>query len=148
MKPMSNKTLLYLTGAVLVGIAALFLVNIASIFESTNPQPYLKFNSVRGIAVQHAGKLYTLNFDQQKEFISILNHVVSTSEMRGEALKRPLIDKIIIYQFNGEPDIQLTPVSQHDQNLVLKTTKWNTDGYVMDISNGSLINLLSQTYDP
>jgi hypothetical protein len=142
MEAMSNKTLFYFTIAVLFGIAALFAINLASIMTPTQPEPVLKYDFVRGMAAQHADKLYTLNFEQQNQFIEIINRAIPNKEIVGDVFKRPFIEKIVIYQFN-EPNIEILPVAQVGQNLVLKIN--GKEGYLKDVSDGALKTLLFQT---
>ncbi|MBA2367921.1 MAG: hypothetical protein H0V82_02720 [Candidatus Protochlamydia sp.] len=145
---MSNRTLLFLTALVILGMITLFALNMQSILSGhPDDQTYLKYNHVRGVAVSYNDMLYTLNFDQQNELISILNRSVRVVGVKPGKRKKPDIEQIIIYQFNDQPDLIIKPVAYVDNNLVFSAPAWNSDGYLMEISDGRLDQLLAQTYD-
>jgi hypothetical protein len=145
---MSNRTLLFLTALVLIGMITLFALNMQSILTGQpDDQTYLKYNHVRGAAVSHNEMLYTLNFDQQNELIDILNRSVRVVGVKPGKRKKPEVEQIIVYQFNDQPDLIIKPVAYVDNNLVFSAPAWNPDGYLMEISDGRLHQLLSQSYD-
>jgi hypothetical protein len=146
---MNNRTLFTLTGIVLLGMTILLGLNIKTILtgEPEN-QTYLKYNQVRGIAVQHKELLYTLNFKQQNQVISILNQSVRVLGLKPGKRQRPDVAKIIIYQFNEQPDLVITPLVYVDNNLVYSIPQWNPNGDLMEVSEGVLKELLPETYDP
>lgn len=146
---MTNRTLVYLTSLVFLGMLALFALNVSSILTG-NPdnQTYLKYNEVRGMAVSHHQMLYTLNFKQQNRIISILNRAVRLTEIKPGEKQPPHIDHLIIYQFNDQPDILLTPITYLDHQLIFSVPQWDPDNNFMELSNGELQQLFSQTYDP
>lgn len=146
---MSNRTLLYLSFVVLGGMAILLALNISYFFtgKSIN-QTYLKYNAVRGIAVDHQQLLYTLNFEQQNSVIEMINRSVPVAEVKPGQRQKPAIEKIIVYQFENLPDITLTPIAIVNGNLVFSVPQWIQDGYLMDLSDGDFQKLLAQTYDP
>jgi hypothetical protein len=136
-----------MTLLVLVAIAALFAINLTQIFEGDSPaQNYLKFNHVRGMAVRHKQLLYTLNFDQQNDVIQFLNRSVRLEAIKTEGQIKPEIDKIIVYLFEEPSKIEITPIAYIDRNLIYSAPQWG-EGYFMDVSDGQLQHLLSQTYD-
>ncbi len=146
---MTNRTLIYLTALVLIGMVTLFAINMTSILTGKpEDQTYLKYNHVRGMAVSHNQMLYTLNFKQQNDVIEILNRTVRVVGVKPGKRQRPGIDKIIVYQFNDQPDLVITPIAYVDNNLVFSVPAWNPNGFFMEVSNGRLHQLLSQTYDP
>lgn len=146
---MTNRTLIYLTALVIISMATLFAINLTSILSGKpEDQAYLKFNHVRGMAVSHNQMLYTLNFKQQNDVIEILNHAVRVVGVKPGKRQRPSIDKLIVYQFNDLPDLVITPISYVDDNLVFSAPAWSQDSFLMEMSNGRLHQLLSQTYDP
>ncbi len=146
---MDNRTLFSLTALVLIGMVILLALNMTSILtgEPEN-QTYLKYKQVRGIAINHNGLLYTLNFQQQNEVVEILNQAVRVMGIKPGKRQRPKISQIVIYQFNQQPDLLLTPIAYVDDNLVFSIPEWNPNGYLMEVSEGRLRQLLSQTYDP
>ncbi|MDP1881055.1 MAG: hypothetical protein Q8K60_08980 [Parachlamydiaceae bacterium] len=146
---MNNRTLFILTGVVLFGMIGLLALNLASIIKGRPPaQTYLKYNDVKGMAVGYHDLLYTLNFNQQNEVIDILNRSVRIVGLKPGKHQKPTIDKIVIYLFEHESPITVTPIAYIDQNLVYSVPEWNQDGYLMELSDGILHKLISQTYDP
>ena len=70
------RTRVFLTIACIC-IATAFLMHMFPLHEWENlGGKYLSFGDVRGIAAQKEGVLYTLNFEQQKELIQLLNQLV------------------------------------------------------------------------
>lgn len=144
---MSNRTLVFLTTIVIVGMVVLFALNMTSLLTGQPPnQNYLKFNDVRGIAISNNQMLYTLNFQQQNQVIEILNAAVAINTIEGKR-NPPNIDKLVIYQFEGQPDIILTPIGYVEKNMIFGAPQWVPNGYLKEISEGALQQLLSQTYD-
>lgn len=143
---MNNRTITYLIIAVVVAIGLLLLVNTLTFFQPGASEKYLSPNTVRGVAVEHNKKLYTLNFEQQNELLALLNRAVPTGKVLPNS---PPTDaqKIIIYQFNQLPDIVITPIGYIDDELLFTTPTWNSNSLIRDISRGELKKLLSQTYD-
>jgi hypothetical protein len=137
-----------MTALVLIGMGVLLSLNLVGIFSGQfSSQTYLKHNDVRGIAVKHHDLLYTLNFRQQNDVIDFFNRSVQIREMpTGNRIEIP-IQQIIIYLFNAT-DVVLTPIAYLDNNLLYSAPQWNADGYLLDLSDGALKDLLSQTYDP
>lgn len=145
---MNNRTLFYLTAIVLISMAALLTLNLSSILRGEPlTQDYIRRNHVRGMAVEHHQLLYTLNFQQQNDILDILNRAIRVTEIKGKR-EEPLIEKIVIYQFDNQPDLILKPIAYVNDDLVFSIPEWNPDGYLMEVSAGRLHQLLSQTYDP
>ena len=67
---------------------------------------------------------------------------------KREFLFSPEISKIIIYQFEDEPEIIITPVAYINQNLVYSAPYCNPGHYLMEINDGLVAKLLAQTYGP
>ncbi len=146
---MDNRTLYLLTALVLIAMAVLLGLNLTQILQGTPAtQNYLNPNEVRGVAVVHDNKNYTLNFQQQVDLIDKLNRSVKISDIPTEGTKqKPDFDKIVIYQFNNKPDISVTPVTYIDSNLIFKQPEWNKEGYLMDTSAGLLQQTITNSYD-
>lgn len=145
---MNNRTVLFMTLAVLAGMAILFAINLQGILGGKAPsQPYLQYNDVRGIAVKHDGKLYTLNFDQQKQLIEMLNQSDKVERLGEGSREAVNFEEIIIYRFESKPDWVVTPITYINNNLFYSMPEWNSKGYLMDVSEGKLKKLISQTYD-
>lgn len=146
---MKNQTVFTIALIFIAGISILFIINMNAILKGKNAEEqYLKYNNVRGIAVEHKDLLYTLNFNQQNNLVDILNHSVRVVGVKPDKRQKPDISKIIIYQFGNQPDIVITPVAYVNKNLVYSAPAWNVDQYLMEISDGQLQQLLAQTYDP
>jgi hypothetical protein len=145
---MNNTTLYVLTGLVLVSMAILLGLNLTNILKgNTSSQTYIKLNDVRGVAVEHNKLPYTLNFEQQVDVINLLNRSVKIAEITREGSRqKPNIDKIIIYRFE-QPNLIIEPLTYLDNNLIFSLPEWNKEGYLMDISGGTLQQTLSNTYD-
>lgn len=146
---MTNRLLIYLTSLVVLAMLVLLGLNLTSILTGQpEDQTYLKYNQVRGIAIEHQQLLYTLNFKQQNRVIELLNKAVHVIGVKPGKRQLPSIDKIIVYQFDGQPDIIIKPIAYVDQNLVFSIPQWEKDRYLMELSDGDLHKLLSQAYDP
>jgi hypothetical protein len=144
---MKNRTWWYLTGVVIVSVIVLFSFNSRVLVtgELLN-EKYLKYNEVQGIAVEHQHMKYTLNFAQQKEFIAILNRALPVRNLQMLQLKPLPFESIVVYQFNQQPLIFL-PLGFIDDRLVFSVPNWNSEDYLMEISNGRLQEIFSQIYD-
>lgn len=145
---MSNRTLFFLTALVILSMIALLAFNMKSILTGEPPnETYLKYNNIRGMAISHNQMLYTLDFKQQNAIASILNFAVPVNELKTGKRQAPNFDKLIVYQFEGEPEIVLTPVAIVDQDYIFSVPKWVQEGYLMELSEGDLQTLISKTYD-
>lgn len=139
-----------MTILVLVGMGALFLINTLLLFhtpESPKAQ-YLSRGDVRGSAVVHRSKEYTLNFSQQNALIAYINNtekVPHTIKRTGQTLLD--FEKIIVYKFNA-PNIEIKPIGYVNNELLFSVPEWYKEGLLKDTSNGELKSILSQTYDP
>lgn len=145
---MNNRTLVYLTSLVILGMLVLLALNMTSILTGQPiGQTYLRFNHVRGMAINHDQLLYTLNFSQQNQIIEILNRSVRVVGVKPGKRQKPDFEKIIVYQFDNKPDLVINPIAYVDKNLVFSVPEWEAEGYLMELSEGDLQDLLSKTYD-
>lgn len=144
---MNNQSLFYMTGVVVVGVVILLLINLYNTFEGhpTN-ETYLKYNFIKGSAIEHKGKLYTLNFDQQNALIQAINRSIPTTDIPEEKTKADFT-KIIIYRFQA-PDVVITPITYINDDLVFSAPELMAKGYLKEVSRGELKTLLSKTFDP
>ncbi len=146
---MNNRTLVYSTSLVILGMLILLGLNMTAIMSGKpENEKFLRYNHVRGMAVNHNQVLYTLNFTQQNKVIDILNRSVRVVGVKPGKREKPAIDQIIVYQFDGKPDLIINPVAYVDKNLVFSAPEWEPEGYLMELSEGDLLTLLSKTYDP
>lgn len=143
---MNNSLVLLLTGVMVFCIGFLLFFNLAPMIWTPDTEKYIKYNDVRGMAVEYKEKLYTLNFDQQVEVIGYLNQSLPFKDAKISKKNKLEISKIRIYRF-GQPDLILLPIEYKDNNLIFLSPDWNSEGFMRDISNGRLKSLLSQTYD-
>lgn len=155
---------LYLILAVLVGFAIILGLNGMSRL-GVIPSKYISPNDVRGIAVMHDDKLYTLNFEQQKQLIDIFNRSIPVGKELVETRKvdvpdAPKIQKIIVYRFNAS-DLEMIPVAYVSKSsslldktgttkisLVYSVPEWNQNGLMEESTSDELNKLLSTTYGP
>ena len=145
---MSNHTLFWMTGVLILCMLVLFLLNSIPLIWPQKSEKYLKFNDVRGMAVEHKQKLYTLNFKQQNEFVGYFNASLPLEKGKvGDTKPKLEVSKIIIYRFD-QPDITIVPMEYLKNNLIFSSPDWSSEGLMSDTSDGALKNLLSQTYDP
>lgn len=146
---MSNRLLAYLTGMVILGMVILLSLNMTTLLSGQpRTQTYLRYNDVRGIAVKHNNLLYTLNFNQQNKVVDIINRAVRVLGVKPGKRQPPAIESLIVYQFDGKPDLVINPIAYVDNNLVFSVAQWESEGYLMEVSEGALQTLLSQAYDP
>lgn len=144
---MNNKSLTYLTAIVLVGTTILLALNVMPIFWSPVNEKYIVYNDVRGMAVSHKGQLYTLNFDQQNEVIGLLNLTIKVGTQKlTPDIKKADFDRIVIYQFKG-PDLDIIPVGINEDGILFSVPRWNTDGYMQDVSKKQFTTLIENAYD-
>lgn len=163
-KSTSGANLTYLmTFAVLAAVAVLMMMNAASFF-GVAPSRYISPNDVRGMAVEHDNNLYTLNFEQQKEFLEILNRSIPVGKELVDKRKvqiehAPEVQKIIIYRFNAS-DLEMIPTAFVSKStsvmpnaaekisLVYSVPEWDKNGLFEESTTDDLIKLLSSTYGP
>lgn len=153
-----------MTLAVLAGVAVLLVMNSISRL-GIMPSKYLSPNDVQGMAVEHNGKLYTLNFEQQNQLVNILNRSIPVGEELVEKRKiqvdhTPEIKKIIIYRFKA-PTLELIPVayvskstsimqsdSKDKVSMVYSVPEWDQHGLFEESTSDELNKLLFSTYGP
>lgn len=144
---MKNQTVFTIALLVIIGIGILLTINMKNILKGKETdEPYLKYNEMQGIAVQHNSLLYTLNFQQQTSLATMLNRSVRVVGVKPDKHEKPKIEKIIVYLF-GKSDVIITPIAYLNGNLVYSAPAWNADNYLMELSDGELQKLLDQTYD-
>lgn len=143
---------------VLCGFTIILLMNMAALFGYIPPR-YISPNDVRGMAVEHDGHLYTLNFQQQNQLIDIFNRskVIVASDMANRKItpeKVPAIQKIIIYRFDA-PNIDITPVgyvsktntSGTGASLVFSTPDFASNALLEESTPDGAIHILLSSYD-
>jgi hypothetical protein len=145
---MSNRLLILLTAAVLAGILILFGINMQAILKDRPlPEPYLQYNNVKGMAIIHHQQPYTLNFEQQTQVINTLNRALPTMELPRGKQEAADFEALVIYQFKEPTELRITPIAYINNDLVFTQPDWHQNGYLMEVSDGQLRSLLSETYD-
>lgn len=134
---------------ILLGCLGLLLAaNLLRLSRTGPADKYLNHNNVSGIAVEHQGLLYTLNFEQQNAFIDLLNRAVQITK---EGVTTPSISfnfsKIVVYPLKGK-EVVLNPVENSADGFIAYSAQLFPDGYLKDTSQGQLLKLITQTYDP
>lgn len=144
---MRSNTLAYLTAAVAACMVILLLVNTLTTVQGPVLEKFILPNDVRGMAVVHRGKEYTLNFSQQNTLLGYLNQALP--QEAGKQTKKTALDfdKIIIYTFRP-PNIEVRPIAYINDELLFTAPEWNSDSPLLDTSRGQLKSLLPTTYDP
>ena len=155
---------LIMTFAVLAAFGVIMLMNMAALVGIV-PARYISPNDVRGIAVEHNGLLYTLNFEQQNKLVDIFNRAIPLSKEAADTRKVPStktadVQKIIVYRFNA-PDIEIIPVGNVSKsqniaqnkdtdrlNMIFSAPLWNDKGFLEESVGDELHKFLATTYDP
>lgn len=163
---MSRRITIIMTIAVLSGFMIIVLVNIASMVGFI-PSKFISPNDVKGVAVEHNGELYTLNFSQQNQLIDVINRsfIVTQESVDRRTIhfaEAPEINKIIIYRFN-EPNVQIeiTPIAYvskkanvlvhnplDDVNIVFSAPLLSSSGLLEEANEDEIYKMLKTTYDP
>lgn len=141
----NSRLITNLTIVVVIGIFILLVLNLLPTSSLPSSPKYLAERDVRGVEVVHKQTPYPLNFDQQRKLIDLLNQsqqIPQTSYPKGSIN----FEKIVIYRFNA-PNIELTPISEMDHELIFNVPEWNRNGLIKDNSKGKLQELISQTFD-
>jgi hypothetical protein len=154
----------YLALAVVAGFGLILFLNGMSQL-GVMPAKYIFANDVRGMAVMHNNKLYTLNFEQQNQLVDIFNRSIPVGKELVETRKTsvanvPEIQKIIVYRFNAS-DLEIIPVAYVSKSsspldktsttkfsLVFSVPEWDPHGLMEESTSDDLSKLLSSTYGP
>lgn len=142
---MRSRSLFFGTLFLLGALVLLFGFDLWEALQPGAPQHYLAYNDVRGSAIEHNGKLYTLNFDQQNALVDFLNHALPSA---AEVINQPAsFTQIVIYRFN-KPDVLLTPIGYASGALLFAVPALANNQLLSDSSHGGMQKLLTKTYDP
>lgn len=132
----------------LVAIGLAFLLNIAPIGSNGMSAVNISHGEIRGAALSHENKLYTLNFNQQETLIDLINRSIPVGApdvQRGGT--PPDFEKVVLYRF-GEPEVTLRPILYlSDGSLIYTIPGLHGEGYLQDVTSGEMKKLLSQSYD-
>lgn len=137
-----------MTVAVLIGMGLLLVSNLTSRYAKETPTTYLLNGDIRGMAIEHHGQLYTLNFEQQMSAAAHINYSVPVSKTAyNESTKPTEFTRLIIYRFD-KPDAIMIPVALKNQDYVFSAPELYEKSYLLDLSAGQFKKLLESTYDP
>lgn len=147
---MSTRTITYLTVAVLVAIGVLLFNQVTNLVSqgSAPSTGRLVFEDIRGIDLYYKGVPYPLNFDQHNDFIYMFNGAIELA-VKPDAMKESSsgLNKLVVYFFN-KPDATITVAGVIGTDLVFSAPTWLPNGYLKDMTNGELLELLSKSHDP
>lgn len=144
---MTNRTLVISTSILVASLLLLLGLNLSSILQKSSPTAtYLQYDQIRGMDIKYRDSFYTLNFKQQNDIVDIFNQAVRVVGLKPNKRQKPDIEKIVIYRF-GLPDLIVTPVAYVENNLVYSTPEWNEESYLMEMSDGYLRQIITQSYD-
>ena len=109
-------------------------------------EKWLAYNHVKGMAAEYQNQLYTLNFEQQKHALAIINQAVPLPKEFPQPSDNMFFpySKLIIYRFN-QPDLELIPISLDGHRLIFEVADWLPGGFFIEAGRGELDTLLSQT---
>lgn len=134
-----------LIGSVMGIIILSSIFNLIAIFWNPYPETYISRNQIRGMAIQHQGILYTLNFSQQNEVAIILNQSIPISQEETDRKHMfsgsAVFEKLIIYHFNGS-SIELIPKGILESSYVFSISEWDKNNFFMEQSHGRLQDVL------
>jgi len=132
-----------------LGIIALFLVmllNIIPLFWHPNSEEYIAQDHIEGTALIVKNVPFTLNFEQQKAVIDILNRAIPVGEYHSTPEDPPVFfDSIEIYRFD-QKTINIKPLAWVNENLVFYAPMWS-EGNLMEVSKRELYEILNEAYD-
>lgn len=145
---MSNKTLSILLVLSISLMGVLFLLNLSNGFGAPHSEKFFSLNGVQGVSIDHKGKEYTFNFQQQNTLLRLLNQSVSIPKEEAQTVNKVSLPygSLTIFRF-GKPPIKITPVGFINQQMILDAPELNPSGWIREIGPGDLDPLMRQTYD-
>jgi hypothetical protein len=147
---MNNRTLQLMIIMMIAAVTFLLALNIAPYFTKnaagSASSLHINAREVKGSSVIYMGKTYTLNFDQQNILIDGLNAAIPVGANDIFPEKIPDYGQFEIYFFNDSPKLVLKPVGVVGSNLVFKIPEWNKEGWIKDVTDGRLLNLLKNSH--
>lgn len=141
-----TRWLLILTFILVVAVGVLVLRGLLELVPIAAQTERIALTDVQGSAVEHKGDLYTLNFEQQNLVVGTISAAIP---FEGEIapLEQLEIDHIVIYPFDSRP-IMIDLLGQNDRELIFLVPQWAGSSPLKETSQGKLLELLLQTYDP
>jgi hypothetical protein len=142
---MSNRTISFLLVIALLSLGGLLVINTFNIHFGSSEARFLSPNNVRAVEVFRGNKPHPLSFEQQNQFIQVMNEAVKTGYEEDETVvKGPFsYQKIVIHQFEG-PEITATPYGLITTQLLMTAPHWNEEGLIRETGPGVLNELFTQ----
>lgn len=143
---MSDRTLVFLIGIVIALMVVLVIMNYVKVAEKEGEEEKIGINEIRGMEIYHEEVPYTLNLNQQVNVAKYLN--TATRFQPEKELKSPSnVEKILIYRFDNQEPLEITPVYYENSQLVFSAPSLSSRGLFMDNSKGKLQQILANAYD-
>lgn len=143
---MSNRTLQLLIFLSIAAVVFLLAINFLPYITSKNSDLKLNFQDIKGVSVVYNGKTFTLNGTQQATLVSGINAAIPIGRTEFTAETIPNYGQFEIYFFKNDVKLTLKPVGLMGKNLVFKVPEWNRDGWIKDVTDGELLDLLKDSH--
>lgn len=140
---MDNRTITFMTVAVIVCVGLLLGINLLTIVRNPSPAP-IDSSSVIKIAVVSNKQEHVFTPVQQNFILTLLkqSQPADKNATAGKGTP-PDFEKLILYRDNA-PNIEITPISYIGSDLLFSTPDWNSGAPLQDTSHGVLKGILSQ----
>lgn len=143
---MAQRTKIFLILA-LAAMGAAFLLHLLNFYSPLESEPFFVRAQISGVAIEYKGQLYTLNFEQQNQFLSAINRSLPTTrEFLTHSTQKPIFSKLVIYRFQGVP-VEILPVAFFEENLVFSIPALKPQDLRVETSEGELHKMLLKTFD-
>lgn len=155
---MNSRVMIYLIIAVIACIAVLIGMNVAGAF-GLMPAKYVTPNEVKGVSIEHNDKMYTLNFEQQRKVVDILNRTIKVNPEEAQKVNHTLpieVTKIVLYKFNGDDvNVQIVGYIGNDSKnptdrivtMVFSIPQWNKSSLLEESFPNEMLKVLSTSFD-
>lgn len=115
-------------------------------FWSQSPSTYIQQDMVSGMATIYKEQPYTLNFEEQKRCIQMINRSIPVGGAELQQKEAPFpFTSVEIYPFDA-PTITLTPLYLSSNRIVFEAPAFSAKP-LMEVSDGELYQLLKNSYD-
>lgn len=144
---MSNRTLTVLMIAMIGAVAALFLINYGVVFQEAVTPPLIAKKEVRGVSIEHKGKVYTLNFDQQNAVIEVFNNAlkVGPESYFPKDKKSFEFTRVLVHRFD-KPDLEMTPYGYTAGELLYRIPALYSEGLFEEAGPRPITPILKEAY--
>jgi hypothetical protein len=144
---MNNRTIQLLIFLSIAAVMFLLAANFLPHFTSGRSSDLkVNFQEVKGASVVYKGKTYTLNGEQQAVLVTSLNAAIPIGRTDFTPDNAPDLGQFEIYFFKKDAPLVLKPVGLMGNNLVFKISEWNRDGWIKDVTDGRLLQLLKDSH--